>query len=147
MQSVLRTNNVRVYSKLTSRAESSMILEQEVFVIGFINGTDLMICFEESVGKGIKMIPVVFNDSDGKWCLNLWYTEVSMQPDYILVQDHAKLKEICKDYILMLRHDRESHLWTVICRSWHVCTELGMLQLPTPHKRILTMEECFQEKN
>ena len=49
------------------------ILEQEVFVTGFVNGTgNLVICFEESDGKGIKMIPVVLHGSNGKWCLNLW---------------------------------------------------------------------------
>ena len=76
-----------------------MILEHEVFFSGFINGTgDLMICVEESVGKGIKKIPVVFNDSNGKWCLNLWYAGAAMQGDYIVVQDHAELKEFCNDY-------------------------------------------------
>ena len=62
-----------------------MILEQEVFVSGFVNNTgDLVICYEESVGKGIKLIPIHFNDSNGKWCLNLWYAEVLMQPDLFL---------------------------------------------------------------
>ena len=57
---------------------------------GFINCIgDLVICFEESVEKGIKRIPVVFNDSNGKWCLNLWCAEAAMQADYIIVQDHA----------------------------------------------------------
>ena len=51
---------------------------------------NFVICFEESVGKGIKMIPVVLNDSNGKWCLNLWYAEAAMQDDYIVVQDHAE---------------------------------------------------------
>ena len=45
-----RTNNVKVYSKITVSAHPTMILEQEVFVSGFINGTvDLVISFEESV--------------------------------------------------------------------------------------------------
>ena len=123
-----------------------MVLDHEIFVSGFVDDTgDLVSCFEESVGKGIKLIPIHFNDSNGKWCLNLWYAEVSMQTDYILVQDRAKLKGFCKDYFLMLRHDKESSLWTVICRSWHVHTQLGILELPTLHKRILTMEECLQQ--
>ncbi len=66
---------------------------------GFVNDTgDLVICVKENVGKGIKLIPIRFNGSNGKWCLNLWYAEVSMKPDYILVQDHSKLKEFCTDY-------------------------------------------------
>ena len=63
-----------------------MVLEQEVFFSGFENHTgDLVICVQESVGEGIKLIPIHFIDSNGKWCLNLLYAEVSMQPDYILV--------------------------------------------------------------
>ena len=88
-----------------------MIVEQELFVSGFINGTgDLVICFEESVGKGIKTVPVVFNESNGKWCLNLWYAEAAMQANYIVVPDHTTSKEFCNNYFLMLRHDWESSL-------------------------------------
>ena len=77
----LRTNNVRVYSKRTSCTKSTMILEQEVFVSGLVNDTgDLVICFEENIGKRIKLIPIHFNVSNGKWCLNLCCAEVSMQP-------------------------------------------------------------------
>ncbi len=49
-----------------------MILDQEVFVSGLVDESgDLFICFEEMVGKGIRLFPVIFNDNDGKWCLNL----------------------------------------------------------------------------
>jgi hypothetical protein len=49
-----------------------MILDQEVFVSGLVDESgDLFICFEETVGKGIKLFPVIFNDNDRKWCLNL----------------------------------------------------------------------------
>jgi len=51
-----------------------MIFDQVVFVSGLADeSSDLFICFEETVGKGIKLFPVFFNDNDGKWCLNLWY--------------------------------------------------------------------------
>ena len=90
------------------------------------------------------MIPVVFNASNGKWCLNLWYAEAAMQANYIVVQDHAELKQFCKDNFLMLRHDQENSLLTVICRSWHVHTQLGILELPTLDKRIVTKEECLE---
>jgi hypothetical protein len=60
-------------------------------------------------------------------------------------RDCVELKDYCGDYFLMPRHNRESSLWTVTCRSWRVCTELGMLELPTPHKEILTIEKCLQE--
>ena len=60
-----------------------MILEQDI-VTGFVNNTgDLVICFEESVGKEINLIPIYFNDSNGKQCLKLWYAEVSMQPNFV----------------------------------------------------------------
>ena len=66
-----RTNNVRVYAKGPSYADSTMILRKEIFVSGFIdvNG-NLYICFVESVGKGINLHPLTFNDNR-KWCLNL----------------------------------------------------------------------------
>lgn len=64
-----------------------------------------------------------------------------MQPDYILVRDYAELKEFKTTF--NAQHDRESSLWTIICKIWRDCTELGMLEFPIPHKRILTMEECF----
>jgi len=44
---------------------------------------------------------------------------------------------------LMLRHNRENSLWTVICRSWRVRDYLGFLNLPTPDSRILTIEACL----
>jgi hypothetical protein len=59
-------------------------------------------------------------------------------------RDRAELKDYCRDYFLMLRHNRESSLWTVICRSWRIHTELAMLELPTPHKNILTIEGFLQ---
>ena len=60
-----------VYSKRRSCKEPTMILDQEVFVSGLVDESgDLFICFEETVGKGIKLFPVIFNDNDGKWCLN-----------------------------------------------------------------------------
>jgi len=105
---------------------------------------DFFICFEDTVGKGIKRFPVTFNDNDGKWCLNLLYTKPSLGHNHFSVRDRVELKDYCRDYFLMLRHNRESSLWTVICRSWHTRRELGMLELPTPHKKILTMEECLQ---
>jgi hypothetical protein len=122
-----------------------MILDREVFVSGLVDESgDLFICFQESVGKGIKLLPVIFNDNDGKWCLNLWYAKPTLGHNYLFARDHAELKDFCRDYFLMLRHNEESSLWTVTCRSWHVCTELGMLELPAPHKKILTIEECLQ---
>ena len=140
-----RTNNVRIYSKRTSHAEVFTILDKEVFVSGVVNDMgNLLICVEVNAGKGIKLIPLIFNDTNGRWCLNLWYAEVAIGPVCRVVQDRAELKELCKDYFLMLRHNQESSLWTVICRSWCVRTHTGILELPTPHKSILTIEECLQ---
>ena len=42
-----------------------MILEQEVFVSGLVDESgDLLICFQETTGKGIKLLPVIFNDNE-----------------------------------------------------------------------------------
>jgi hypothetical protein len=66
-----RTSNVRVYAKGRSCEERSMILENEVFVSGVVNHCGVtLICFEERAGQGIKLFPVLFDDQNGKWCLN-----------------------------------------------------------------------------
>ena len=66
-----RTNNVRVYAKGRSCEEPSMILENEVFVSGVVNHCGVtLICFEERAGQGIKLFPFLFDDQNGKWCLN-----------------------------------------------------------------------------
>jgi hypothetical protein len=42
-----------------------MIFDQEVFVSGLADeSSDLFICFEETIGKGIKLFPAFFNDND-----------------------------------------------------------------------------------
>jgi len=51
---------------------------------------------EENAGKGIKLIPLIFNDSIGRWCLNLWYAEVGIGPVCSVIQDRAELKEVCE---------------------------------------------------
>ena len=74
-----------------------MILEQDVFVGGFVNDIGgLVICFEKIDGQGIKLISIHYNGSNGKCCLNLWYADVSMHPDHIRVQDQAELKDLAK---------------------------------------------------
>jgi hypothetical protein len=88
-----------------------MILDKEVFVSGLVDESgDLFICFEETVGKGIKLFPVIFNDNDGKWCLNLWYAKPSRGHNHFFVSDRAKLKDYCRDNFLMLRHNGDSSL-------------------------------------
>ena len=139
-----RTNHVRVYAKGATCQEPSMILEQEVFVSGSINRRgDIFICFEERAGQGIKLIPVVFDDLNGKWCLNLWYANARLGSNIQFVCDRAELKEFSQDYFLMLRHSRESSLWTVICRSWRIRDNSGDLSLPLPQRGILTIEACL----
>jgi hypothetical protein len=121
-----------------------MILEQGVFVSGSINYCgDTFICFEERVGQGIKLFPVVFDDLNGKWCLNLWYANAQLGSDFQFVCDHAELKDFSQDYFLMLCHSRENSLWTVICRSWRIRDNIGDLSLPLPQRGILTIEACL----
>ena len=110
-----RTTNVKVYSKRRSCEEPTMILDQEVFVSGLVDESgDLFICFEETVGKGIKLFPVIFNDNDGKLCLNLWYAKPSLGHNHFFVSDRAELKDYCRDYFLMLRHN-------LTCCQTHCC--------------------------
>jgi len=139
-----RTNNVRIYPRGRNCQDPNMILDHEIFVSGFGDiHDDLFVCFEENSGKGIKLFPVIFHDNIGEWHLNMWYAEAALSPHYMSVRDHSELKETWKDYFLMLRNDKESNLWTAICRSWRVCNNTGMLALPCPPKRILTLKECL----
>lgn len=67
-----RTNNVRIFSKKMSHVESLTILDQEVFVWGIVNDMgNLVIYVKENAGMRIKLIPLIFDDSVGMWCLNL----------------------------------------------------------------------------
>ena len=67
-----------------------MILDQEVFVSDLVDeSSDLFICFEEMVGNGIKLFPVIFNDNDGRCCLNLWYAKPSLGHNHFFVSDRA----------------------------------------------------------
>ena len=80
-----------------------MILEQEVFVSGFVDiSDDLFVCFEENSGKRIKLFPVIFHDNIGEWHLNMWYAEAVLSPHYISVRDCSELKDTCQDNFLML---------------------------------------------
>ena len=64
-----------------SHAEVLTILEKEIFVSGIVDDMEnLLICVEVNAGKGIKLIPLIFNDNNGRWCLNLWYAEVAIGP-------------------------------------------------------------------
>ena len=139
-----RTNNVRIYARGRNCQDPSMILDQEIFVSGFVDDSDdLFVCFEEISGKGIKLFPVIFHDNIGEWRLNMWYAAAALSPHHISVRDRSELKEICQDYFLMLRHGKESNLWTAVFRSWRVRNDTGMLALPCPQKRILTLEDCL----
>ena len=76
-----------------------MILENEVFVSGVVNYCGVtLICFEERAGQGIKLFPVLFDDQNGKWCLNLWYDNAGLGSDFQFVSDRAELKEISQVY-------------------------------------------------
>ena len=67
-----------------------MVLDQEVFVSGLVDESgDLFIWFEEMVGKGIKLFPVIFIDNDGKWCLNLQYAKPNLGHNHFLHQENS----------------------------------------------------------
>ncbi len=83
-----------VYSKRQSCKEPTMILDQEVFVSGLVyESGDHFIYFEETVGKGIKLFPVIFNDNDRKWCFNLWYAKPCLGHNHFFARDCVELKD------------------------------------------------------
>ena len=40
---------------------------------------NLLVCFEKSQIKGVGIHPLIFNDTNGNWTFNFWYSETSPQ--------------------------------------------------------------------
>jgi hypothetical protein len=45
---------------------------------------------------GIQLFPVIFNDNDGKWCLNFCYVKPSLGHNHFFARDRAELKIIAE---------------------------------------------------
>lgn len=139
-----RTSHVRIYNKGLKYAMVEDVFSQEDVVSGVINKKgNILVCFEESRVKGICVYPLIFNDNRGSWKCNLWYSETLTQFQHSSVyKNREELLEDCSDFFILLR-EREANntsIRTMICRSWRVRDDMGLLRLPLPLKNVLLMK-------
>ena len=142
-----RISEANIYRQGKSYANVDDVLFNEDFVSGVVINGEFYICFEESKTNVIKLYPLMFDDFTGKWCMDLWYTNVQvMSEDHELFtdgidsfdtcKDRKELNEISEDFFMMLRHkdakDTFFELRTIILRSWKVRREGGNIELPLP---------------
>ncbi len=139
-----RTSHVRIYSRGVKYACVEDVFSQEDIVSGVIdkNG-NLLVCFEKSRVKGIGVHPLIFNDTNGSWTFNLWYTET--MPQSLLSHAYKSREELlqeCGDFFILLREKNTTNtsMRTMICRSWRVRDDKGKLRLPLPLKNVLLMK-------
>ncbi len=121
------------------------VFSHEDIVSGVINKEgNLLVCFEESHGKGIKVFPLILSDEIGSWEFNLWYSETVPQNQHSYVyKSREELFEDCCDFFILLREKNtndNNSMRTMICRSWRVRDDMGKLQLVLPHKNVLLMK-------
>jgi hypothetical protein len=105
---------------------------------------NLLVCFEESRGKGLEVHPLIFSDEIGSRKFNLWYSEPVPQNQHSHVyKGREELLEDCGDFFILFREKEtndNNSMRTMICRSWRVRDDMGTLRLPLPLKNILLMK-------
>lgn len=139
-----RTSHVRIYNKGLKHSTVEDVFAQEDIVSGVIdkNGYPL-VCFEESRVRGIGLYPLVFNDNNGMWKLNLWYSETRPEINHFSVyKSREELLKDCADFFILLREKDtiNTSVRTLICRSWRVRDDRGNFRLPLPLKNVLLMK-------
>jgi len=89
---------------------------------------------------GIAMHPVAFDDKNGYWRLNLWYSTILIGEHVEKISNREELMSKCKDFFMFLNPNPNpgSHVGTIICKSWRVRDTSGDIRLPQPHREILT---------
>ncbi len=140
-----RTSHVRIYKKGQRYAMVEDVFSHEDIVSGVISKAgNLLVCFEESCGKGIKVYPLIFSDEIGSWKFNLWYSETVPQNQHSHVyKGREELLEDCCDFFILLREkdtNDNNSMRTMICHSWRVRDDMGKLRLLLPHKNVLLMK-------
>ena len=152
-----RLSNFRVYrpDQKCCISEPHHVLEKNVFVSGIVDNHNTMyICFEKSVGGGISLYPIAFDDAHGQWVLNLWYAEARIDEEcltpIVTVPDRSELNEIAQDHFLLLKMKKSvgdidivqptHQKSTIICHSWKVRVDTGTLQIPLPQQKYMTCD-------
>ena len=134
-----RTYDLRVYPGTTD-IKPQIILENSQVVVGMIDGDgNLYVCVDECV-LGIAMHPVAFDDKNGYWSLNLWYSIIWIGEHVEKISNREELMSKYQDFFMFLNpiQNPGSSIGTIICKSWRVRYESGEIILPQPQRDILT---------
>lgn len=143
-----RTQNFKIYRR-SNKKHISSILEENDIVVGVVDSkSNLGVCVGESGTSKIMLHPLAFDDAQGHWCYNLWYSRTYMNSPLKMYKNRGDLLANIVDIFLLLRPISLDHAEskeirnhrTLICRSWKVRTESGQLELPVPQKDILLMK-------
>ena len=95
------------------------------------------------VSEELVFTPLVFNDNNGMWKLNLWYSETRPEINHFRVyKSREELLKDCADFFILLREKDtiNTSVRTLICRSWRVRDDRGNFRLPLPLKNVLLMK-------
>jgi len=89
---------------------------------------------------GIAMHPVTFDDKNGYWCLNLWYSTILIGKHVEKISNREELMSRCQYFFMFLNPKQKSGSseGTIICKSWRKRDESGEIRSPQPHIDILT---------
>ena len=140
-----RNSHIRIYKKEQKHVKVEDVFTHEDIISGVISKAgNLLVCFEESRDKGIKVYPLIFSDEIGSWKFNLWYSETVPQNQHSHVyKGREELLEDCHDFFILLREkdtNDNNSMRTMICCSLRVIDDMGKLQLLLPHKNVLLMK-------
>lgn len=118
----------------------SKVLENNDYISGGIDFDGrLILCITTGQNKPIELYDMHFDDTDGVWMLNLWYTTVRIGQKVGQVNNRKELTKVFTDHFMMLKHSDTAmeERKTVICHSWLVRVQGGNLQLPMPREEYL----------
>ena len=123
-----RTSNIKIYP-LSKGETPGSILENNSIVVGVVDQRGrLMVCSKRDRTGEICLHPVMFEDSGGLWCYDLWYARSTIGPDSEKCRDLKELLGRCSDCFLLLKQEElgpgensvATGRHTVVCRSWRV---------------------------
>ena len=142
-----RTDMFKTY-KVGQDEHPSSILEKNSVLSGIIDRQGkLLLCTKQQNKSGFVLLPITFNNDDnGYWCYNLWYSRATIGPAVEMCTSREELNKRATDSFLMLCDDAANqkdtaHYHTVICRSWKVRSQSGVLTIPVPNKEILLLQK------
>ena len=134
-----RTDKLRIYKASNVRELSSTHLEKDVVMAGLVDSDgNLWLCAQKTRDQPFAIYQVEFDDNEGMWTYDLWYSRATLGSETEIYEDREQLLDFASDYFLLLRLETRH---TVICRSWRVRTKGGELRLPLPTKSTLLLSE------